>query len=209
MADKEEDELIDFAATLATKKKKKKKKKKVAEEVATTEAAVGSVPWEGTDRDYSYTEMLDRLFSQMRERNPGIAQRKKHTMPPPQMVRVGSRKVMWANFAQSAQVMHRQPQHLMSFVLAELATTGSLDGSSRLVMRGRFLPKQIESLLKKYIMEYVTCHMCKTPETSLTRDNVTRLFFLDCDSCGSRRSVAPIKTGYHATSRSDRRAARS
>ncbi len=26
--------------------------------------------------------------------------------------------------------------------------------------------------------EYVTCHMCKNPETTLTRDSVTRLYFL-------------------------------
>merc|ERR1712137_1385058 len=114
--------------------------------------------------------------------------------------------VMWANFLQACQAMRRQPQHLMSYVLTELATEGSLDGNQRLVMKGRFTPKHIESLLKKYINEYVTCHMCRVPDTTLTRDSMTRLFFLQCDSCGSRRSVAPIKAGYHATSRSDRRA---
>lgn len=47
--------------------------------------------------------------------------------------------------------------------------------------------------------------MCRNPETSLTRDSVTRLYFIQCESCGSRRSVAPIKTGFHATMRTDRR----
>ena len=45
----------------------------------------------------------------------------------------------------------------------------------------------------------------RNPETSLTRDSVTRLYFIQCESCGSRRSVAPIKTGFHATNRTDRR----
>ena len=45
----------------------------------------------------------------------------------------------------------------------------------------------------------------RNPETSLTRDSVTRLYFIQCESCGSRRSVAPIKTGFHATMRTDRR----
>jgi translation initiation factor 2 subunit 2 len=120
----------------------------------------------------------------------------------------GTRKSMWTNFAQICQVMHRQQTHTQSFVLAELGTEGSLDGTQRLVLRGRYAPKHIESLLKKYIIEYVTCHMCKNPETTLTRDSLTRLYFIQCESCGSRRSVAPIKTGYHATNRADRRAAK-
>jgi translation initiation factor 2 subunit 2 len=101
--------------------------------------------------------------------------------------------------------MRRQQENVMSFVLAELGCEGSMDGNIRLVLRGRFAPNQIENVLRKYIVEYVTCTMCHNPETTLTRDSVTRLYFLQCESCGSRRSVAPIRSGYHATSRADRR----
>jgi len=198
------DDEVEEQLMLSLKKKKKKKKKKVVEEDVTESAT----PWIGSDRDYSYTEMLDRVFSLLRERNPGIDQKKRHTMPPPSISRVGTRKTMWGNFEPICKVMHRQTEHLMAFVLAELGTEGSVDGSKRLILKGRYVQKQIESILKKYIMEYVTCHMCRTPETLLTRDSVTRLFFLDCEQCGSRRSVAPIKSGFHATSRSDRRAAK-
>jgi hypothetical protein len=47
--------------------------------------------------------------------------------------------------------MHRQPEHAMSFFLAEMGTEGSIDGNMRLVIKGRYQPKQVESLLKKYI----------------------------------------------------------
>jgi translation initiation factor 2 subunit 2 len=202
-----DDDGEDFALTLM-KKKKKKKKKKVVEEEQTTQDSASSTPWVDSDRDYSYTEMLERVVDLLRERNPGIATKKRHVMPPPQLIRVGTRKTMWANFNPISQTMHRQNEHVMSFVLAELGTEGSIDGNNRLVVKGRYVPKQLESLLKKYIMEYVTCHMCRSPETTLTRDSVTRLFFLQCETCGSRRSVAPIKSGFHATSRTDRRAAK-
>jgi len=197
----------DFTLTLM-KKKKKKKKKVVEEEAPKSDTAASATPWVDSDRDYSYTEMLERVVDLLRERNPGIATKKRHVMPPPQLIRVGTRKTMWANFNPIALCMHRQNEHLMSFVLAELGTEGSIDGNLRLVVKGRYVPKQLESLLKKYIMEYVTCHMCRSPETTLTRDSVTRLFFLQCETCGSRRSVAPIKSGFHATSRTDRRAAK-
>ena len=92
--------------------------------------------------------------------------------------------------------------------MAELGTEGSIDGNQRLVIRGKYVPKYIESLLRKYIVEYVTCKMCRSPNTTLTKDSVSRLYFMHCDDCGSSRSVAPIRAGFHAQTRADRRAAR-
>lgn len=85
---------------------------------------------------------------------------------------------------------------------------GSIDGNQRLVIRGKYVPKYIESLLRKYITEYVTCKMCRSASTQLTKDTVSRLFFCHCKGCGSSRSVAPIRSGYHAATRADRRAAK-
>lgn len=210
-----EDDDDDVAFDL--KKKKKKSKKKVddddavapiPEEATLTAAGADQPTWAESDRDYEYTELLDRVFTQLREKNPGLTLRQRHVMPPPQLVRVGTRKTMWANFAQMSGLMHRQPEHVQSFFMSELATEGSIDAAQRLVIKGRYVPKQIESLLKKYIVEYVTCHMCRNPQTTLSRDSMTRLYFLKCESCGSQRSVAPIKSGFHATSRADRRAAK-
>lgn len=90
--------------------------------------------------------------------------------------------------------MHRQPKHLLDFLLAELGTSGSVDGNSQLIIKGRFQQKQIENVLRRYIKEYVTCHTCRSPDTILQKD--TRLFFLQCETCGSRCSVASIKSGF-------------
>lgn len=51
--------------------------------------------------------------------------------------------------------MHRQPEHVIAFMLAEMGTTGSVDGSGRLVIRGRFQQKQIENILRRYIGAFV------------------------------------------------------
>lgn len=50
--------------------------------------------------------------------------------------------------------MHRQPDHVMAFLLAELGTSGSLDGQQRLVVKGRFAPKNFEGILRRYISKY-------------------------------------------------------
>ena len=86
-----------------------------------------------------------------------------------------------------------------------MGTTGSIDGNGRFVIRGRFQPKHIENVLRRYISEYVKCHTCKTPETDLKREN--RLLFMICRKCGSKRSVTAIKAGFQATTRASRRQA--
>lgn len=98
---------------------------------------------------------------------------------------------------QICKTLHRQPKHLLDFLLAELGTSGSVDGNSQLIIKGRFQQKQIENVLRRYIKEYVTCHTCRSPDTILQKD--TRLFFLQCETCGSRCSVASIKSGFQAS----------
>ncbi|CBI15806.3 unnamed protein product, partial [Vitis vinifera] len=154
-------------------------------------------PWEGSDRDYKYEELLGRVFNILRENNPELAgDRRRTVMRPPQVLREGTKKTVFVNFMDLCKTMHRQPDHVMAFLLAELGTSGSLDGQQRLVVKGRFAPKNFEGILRRYINEYVICLGCKSPDTILSKEN--RLFFLRCEQCGSGRSVAPIKAGFVA-----------
>ncbi|CAL9111465.1 unnamed protein product [Musa textilis] len=161
-------------------------------------------PWEGTDRDYKYEELLGRVFNILRENNPDLAgDRRRTVMRPPQVLREGTKRTVFVNFMDLCKMMHRQPEHVMNFLLAEMGTSGSLDGQQRLVVKGRFAPKNFEGILRRYINEYVICDGCKSPDTILSKEN--RLLFLRCEQCGSSRSVAPIKAGFVA--RVDRRKA--
>ncbi|CAM8970166.1 hypothetical protein QQ045_005313 [Rhodiola kirilowii] len=154
-------------------------------------------PWEGTERDYHYEELLSRVFNILRENNPELAgDRRRTVMRPPQVLREGTKKTVFVNFMDLCKTMHRQPEHVMNFLLAEMGTSGSLDGQQRLVVKGRFAPKNFEGILRRYINEYVICNGCKSPDTILSKEN--RLFFLRCEQCGSNRSVAPIKAGFVA-----------
>lgn len=62
--------------------------------------------------------------------------------------------------------MHRQPEHVMAFLLAELGTSGSLDGQQRLVVKGRFAPKVFEGILRRYVSEYL-CPLAQLEHTPL------------------------------------------
>ncbi|XP_031347316.1 eukaryotic translation initiation factor 2 subunit 2 isoform X1 [Photinus pyralis] len=200
---------LDFSKT----KKKKKKKKDLDELIAEADDKqddkenVESIPeavedstvsWTGSDRDYTYDELLNRVFEIMRDKNPDMVagKKQKFVMRPPQVVKIGTKKTSFANFTEICKTLHRQPKHLLDFLLAELGTSGSVDGNSQLIIKGRFQQKQIENVLRRYIKEYVTCHTCRSPDTILQKD--TRLFFLQCETCGSRCSVTSIKSGFQA-----------
>lgn len=203
----EDDVIDDLDLDIDFSKTKKKKKKKNLEELVIEDDLKGDEQenvedttgdWIGTDRDYTYDELLERVFDIMREKNPSMVSGKKQKfiMRPPQVVRIGTKKTSFANFTEICKTLHRQPKHLLDFLLAELGTSGSVDGNSQLIIKGRFQQKQIENVLRRYIKEYVTCHTCRSPDTILQKD--TRLFFLQCETCGSRCSVASIKSGFQA-----------
>ncbi|XP_033125342.1 eukaryotic translation initiation factor 2 subunit 2-like [Anneissia japonica] len=154
--------------------------------------------WAGTERDYTYEELLTRAFDIMRAKNPDMAtgEKKRFVMRPPQVVRVGTKKTSFVNFSDMCKMLHRPPEHLLAFLLAELGTSGSIDGHNQLIIKGRFQQKQIENVLRRYIKEYVTCHTCRSSDTFLHKEN--RLFFLQCERCQSRCSVQSIKSGFQA-----------
>eukprot|EP00117_Sycon_ciliatum_P046019 scpid57877/ scgid0114/ Eukaryotic translation initiation factor 2 subunit 2; Eukaryotic translation initiation factor 2 subunit beta len=205
------DDVTDDLGAFNPSMKKKKKKKKAAPEfdalagaesgdVLVDDATSGAADEAeaSADHDYTYQELLDRVFEIMRAKDPGggIGERPKFVLKPPQVTRIGTRKTSFVNFTEICKLLHRQPKHLLAFICAELGTSGSVDANNQLIIRGRYQQKQIESVLRRYIKEYVTCHTCRSPETILQKE--TRLFFLQCERCNSRCSVATIKSGFQA-----------
>uniref|UniRef100_A0A2K5LP98 Eukaryotic translation initiation factor 2 subunit 2 n=1 Tax=Cercocebus atys TaxID=9531 RepID=A0A2K5LP98_CERAT len=92
----------------------------------------------------TWEELLNRVFNIMREKNPDMVtgKKRKFVMKPPQVVRVGTKKTSFVNFTDICKLLHRQPKHLLAFLLAELGTSGSIDDNNQL--------------------EYVICHTCRS-----------------------------------------------
>lgn len=194
-------------------KKKKKKSTKAAGasdfDEALEKAGLDDVTATAEEKESSvqttlglpYDFLLSRFFTILKQNNPELAGDRsgpKFRIPPPVCQREGSKKTLFANVQEIATVLQRNPEHLIQFLFAELGTSGSIDGEKRLVLKGKFQPKQMESVLRRYIIEYVTCKTCKSMNTELKRESANRLHFLSCKACGSTRSVSSIKTGFQA-----------
>jgi len=206
MAEPEEPE-FDFGKKKSSKKKKEKKDKEAGDGSGGGGAVVGDSAWQKGDT-YTYEEVLDRLFQIIEDQNPTFGTVKKYVMKPPQIVRVGSKKIGWVNFSEICEMMKRPTDHVVTFVLAEFGTEGSIGGDGQLILRGRYETKHAESLLRKYIKGFVTCEMCKSADTELTRDSSSRLYMVTCHRCGAARTASSIKSGYKAVTRADRKAAK-
>jgi len=151
----------------------------------------------GKEREYSYPELLKRIYDELNAKKGSTIGEGAHKIQiePPIVGRDGTRKVVWSNFNSNCRTINRKPQHVLSFALAELGTTGDI-GDKGLTIRGRYTSKQFELLLRKYITEYVTCKTCHSPDTSLKKEN--RIEFKCCNTCGSTSSVSSIKAAFRS-----------
>jgi len=182
-ADESQSQSFDKAAVAEEQEEKKPKKQMPV--------------WQTEDRLMTYDEMLERIFGML---NPDISSKKAFKMKPPVVVREGTKRVVLVNFQEIVTSMNRTPEHLLSFMLAELGTSGSSDSMGRVTFKyaGRQAQKHMESVIKQYVKEYVLCKLCKSSDTKLNKDSATRLYFMVCGSCGASRSVNPIKSGFQA-----------
>ncbi len=180
-----EDILLEFDLTKKKKKKKNKNQISVKKEL------------------YSYQTLLDRLYENKVNNNINI--NRKVRLKPPIISNIGSKKSVITNYSEMCNGLNRDYTHLMQYINAETGSECNLDSNSRLIIHGKYTSKSIESILKKYISEYISCKNCKSINTNLTKDSSTRLNFVVCNDCKSSRSVNIIKTGYHAETKADRK----
>jgi len=200
----------DDGDVLATRKKKKKKSTNRDATGTTGEGDIQKETTTGTAGDettsdstsvqgeYTYDDLLSRVFNIIREKNPNVieGEKIKLTLKPPQVARIGTKRTSFSNFGEICKSLKRQEKHLHQYLLAELGTNGSIDANNALIIKGRFQQKQIESVLRSYIKEYVICKTCRSPDTLLQKEE--RLSVLLCGNCRSRYFVSGIKTGFQA-----------
>ncbi|CAD7949195.1 unnamed protein product [Amoebophrya sp. A120] len=197
----EEEPVMDFG-----KKKKKEKKEKKEKKDGAAEEAVELVETEFEKGELmDYEEMLQRVRDTIDAKHSGMGIKEKYTLTPPEITRVGAKKTGWVNFQKICDNMNRSTEHLSSYVFAELGCDGTMAGEGQFILKGRFYPRNIESLLRKYIREYVMCAMCRSSNTQLSKDQATRLNIITCSNCGASRTCQSIKSGFHAVAKGERR----
>jgi translation initiation factor 2 subunit 2 len=134
---------------------------------------------------YNYDELLKRACSQM----PQVSvKRERLELPRLLIANVGMRTII-TNFKEVADVLNRDPQHILKFLTREMATAATFH-DSRAIFQGRFKRDSFERLLQRYIENFVTCPVCNRPDTKIVKQK--RLSFLVCNACGARSSIKQL-----------------
>ncbi|MBU2560923.1 MAG: translation initiation factor IF-2 subunit beta [Nanoarchaeota archaeon] len=104
----------------------------------------------------------------------------------------GSRTVI-SNFFAIADVLGRNPEHLLKYILKELATPGTLTKSA-LILGAKVPASRVNEKVRKYASEYVLCPDCGKPDTKIIKEG--ELFFIRCQACGSKHQVKSLKASF-------------
>jgi translation initiation factor 2 subunit 2 len=121
--------------------------KEIPSQRNTNTETVGTGIWQHeSTQAIPYKLLLSRFFTLLSDRHPDLVggSGKSYKIPPPQCLREGNKKTLLANLPEICKRLKRSDEHVTSFLFAELGTSGSVDGSRRLVIKGRFQSKQIE-----------------------------------------------------------------
>jgi translation initiation factor 2 subunit 2 len=129
-----------------------------------------------------YKELLNRGRSNLPE---SVLKTERFNVPNIRGHVQGSKTIL-SNFFQIIDVLGREEEHFLKYMLKELATPGEI--KKPLVILGRKVSaSRINQKITEYAQKYVICKECGKPETTLTKQD--RINYVKCNACGARYSV--------------------
>ena len=98
-------------------------------------------------------------------------------------------KTILVNFKKIAKDFGREPEHLLKYLLRELAAPGKFVGD-RVILGTKVPASLINKKIKQYASEFVLCHSCGKPDTKfITKKEVK---YLKCQACGAEHIIKNI-----------------
>ncbi len=95
-------------------------------------------------------------------------------------------KTVISNFHQIAGTLRRPVNHLLKYILKELATPGTLTDKALIIGR-KVSASMINEKISKYADYYVACRECKKFDTKMEKEG--DIVFLKCSVCGAKHPI--------------------
>jgi len=99
-------------------------------------------------------------------------------------------KTVLINLVKIAKDLGRTTDHLLKYLLRELATPGKLI-RGRIILGTKVSALKINKKIKKYASEFVFCSECNKPDTELVEEK-GGIIYLKCLACGAKKPVKKI-----------------
>ena len=99
-------------------------------------------------------------------------------------------KTVLINLTKIAKDLGRDIEHLLKYLLRELATPGKII-RGRVVLGTKVSAVKINKKIKKYASEFVFCSECNKPDTELVEEK-GGILYLKCLACGSKKPAKKL-----------------
>lgn len=129
-----------------------------------------------------YKAMLKRA----REKLPESVFEKERFEIPKVLGHIEGNKTIVSNFKKIAEILQRPEEHLLKFILKELATPGQIR-QNELIIGTKVSALRINEKIRQYVHEFVLCPECGKPDTKLIKEG--ELTYLKCFACGHKKIV--------------------
>lgn len=135
--------------------------------------------------EYNYEQLLKKAQSELPETITNADRFKIESV----RGHLEGNKTIIANIKKIAKDVNREPEHLLKFLLKELATPGKWDGD-RILFGTKVPASKINKKVRQYAGEYVLCSECGKPDTNLIKkENAT---IIHCNACGKEHTVKSL-----------------
>lgn len=95
-------------------------------------------------------------------------------------------KTVISNINEITEIIRRSAEHLLKFLLKELAAPGELK-RNLLIIGTKISASRVNEKLNEYVNKFVICPECKKPDTKLKKEG--GFTFIICQACGAKRCV--------------------
>jgi len=129
-----------------------------------------------------YEKMLDKAIEEM----PESAFEKHRFEIPKVRGHLQGNKTVISNFLQIANHLRRTAEHMLKFILKELAAPGTIKNQN-LIIGAKVPASKINEKIRKYAVEYVLCSECGKPDTKIESEGPVK--FMKCQACGAKHQV--------------------
>ncbi len=130
-----------------------------------------------------------KLLEKAREELPEDIKNAERFKVPAVKGHIEGNKTVINNFGQIADVLGRDKNHLLKYVLKELAAPGDLKNNT-LIIKRRINSELVNEKIRKYAQEFVICPECKKPDTQIVKKD--KVAYLKCLACGANRPIRGI-----------------
>jgi len=127
-----------------------------------------------------------KLLEKARKQLPELVTRKERFEIPKVRGHIQGNKTIISNFVHIAEILGRDANHMLKYILKELATPGEIKQKA-VIIGSKVSASRINQKIQQYADEFVFCKECGKPDTKLIKEG--NFSFIICTACGAKHPV--------------------